>query len=157
MRDGRFTGDTASFQWLLTMVDTIDDAGKRLRGNQDLSDAPLTAILSKPAPAASSTTPAEPPPDAEKPALPAAALPERSRGGSFARVPADKLDALLTRSGELLVARRHAETRSEVVAGLQEFVKGWRTEWARTGRAVAKCAGWNAIAATDSEIGRAHV
>src|SRR3546814_6105627 len=37
MRDGRFTGDTASFQWLLTMVDTIDDAGKRLRGNQDLS------------------------------------------------------------------------------------------------------------------------
>src|SRR3546814_13545480 len=27
---------------------------------------------------------------------------------------------------------------------------GWRTEWARTGRAVAKCAGWNAIAATDS-------
>src|SRR3546814_6122587 len=106
MLDGRFTGDTASCQWLLTMVYTIDDAGKRLRGNQDLSDAPLTAILSKPAPAASSTTPAEPPPDAEKPALAAAALPERSRGDSFARVPADKLDALLTRSGELLVARQ---------------------------------------------------
>ena len=65
-----------------------------------------------------------PPPASERPA----------GGAAFVRVPAEKLDALLAHSGELLVARRRVEARSEELAALREFVGRWRAEW----RAVEK-------------------
>jgi two-component system, chemotaxis family, sensor kinase CheA len=46
---------------------------------------------------------------------------ERSlSGAAFVRVPAEKLDAMLTRSGELLVARRRVESRIEELAALRD-------------------------------------
>src|SRR5436305_890822 len=51
------------------------------------------------------------------------------RGTAFVRLSAEKLDALLTRSGELLVARRRVESRAEDLAALREFVGRWRADW----------------------------
>ena len=45
------------------------------------------------------------------------------------RVSADKLDTFLARDGELLVARRRVQSRSEDVAALREFVARWADEW----------------------------
>ena len=50
--------------------------------------------------------------------------------GGHVRVPADKLDTLLTRSGELLVARRRLEARAGELATVQELLGRWRAEWA---------------------------
>src|SRR5262249_46224414 len=47
---------------------------------------------------------------------PGPAHPRGHDGGAFVRVPAEKLDALLARSGELLVARRRVESRGEALA-----------------------------------------
>jgi two-component system chemotaxis sensor kinase CheA len=67
---------------------------------------------------------APPPPAIETPP------PRRSTAG-FVRVPAEKLDALLTHSGELLVARRRVESRAQELAAVRESLGRWRTEWRR--------------------------
>ena len=54
---------------------------------------------------------------------------ELTKDQGFVRVPAEKLDALLTRSGELLVARRQVEAWTENLAELREFVLRWKGEW----------------------------
>jgi len=46
-------------------------------------------------------------------------------GPGFVRVPAEKLDALLTWSGELLVARRRFEAHEGELDGLRRLVEGW--------------------------------
>src|SRR5439155_22155160 len=65
---------------------------------------------------------------------PATQPPTRAVGASFVRVPAEKLDALLTHSGELLVARRRVESRIEELTAIREFLGHWRTEWHRCGK-----------------------
>ena len=45
------------------------------------------------------------------------------------RVAAEKLDALLVQSGELLVARRRIESRLAGFEELRESVAGWTAEW----------------------------
>jgi two-component system chemotaxis sensor kinase CheA len=46
-------------------------------------------------------------------------------------VAADKLDALLAHTGELLVARRRVESRAAEVTALRERVAQWRVQWQR--------------------------
>src|SRR5438270_4573724 len=121
-RDGRLSFDRDLFAILFTSADAIEEAGIRLREEADLADSPLVALLphlesiaaesSKvataparvpspaPAPTPASSTAAEAPSGGTDPAI------EAPAGQSFVRVPAEKLDALLTHSGELLVARR---------------------------------------------------
>jgi two-component system chemotaxis sensor kinase CheA len=74
---------------------------------EDLSAGPAPAPASAPAPAPappSDTAPiAEPAPAAEEP--PARADPAASRDGGSIRVPADRLDALMDRVGELVIAQ----------------------------------------------------
>lgn len=53
---------------------------------------------------------------------------------SYVRIPAEKLDSILARSGELLVARQRVEARSDDLAVLRDLVARWTDEW----RAVAK-------------------
>jgi two-component system chemotaxis sensor kinase CheA len=67
----------------------------------------------------------------------AAALPQPASAG-FVRVPAEKLDALLTYSGELLVARRRVASRTDELAVIREFVARWKTEWRRCARALLR-------------------
>jgi len=57
-------------------------------------------------------------------------MPEPAPGSGSVRVPAEKLDALLTRSGELLVARRRLESRAAELETVQEGIGRWRAEWA---------------------------
>ncbi|SET95141.1 hybrid sensor histidine kinase/response regulator [Stigmatella erecta] len=113
------------------LADALDDARQRLALKQDLSGSPLEALLPQlnaaahpvtarppsktpaplpPPPAAAPPAPLEPPP----PEVPAAAeaLP--------VRVSAQKLDALLARSGELRVASLRLEGRAEMLEALRE-------------------------------------
>jgi two-component system chemotaxis sensor kinase CheA len=183
-RDGRVPLDAERLAWLLAMTDAIEEAGQRMREQDDLSDSPLVALLGGPpaaaagpapagadgpAPAASGTAPpprrprragaaspdeppgipgpggmVPPPAKAPAPAAPAAAPapaparrprpgPPSSRrpagGAAFVRIPAEKIDALLTRSSELLVARLRLESRVEDLIGLREFAGRWNAEW----------------------------
>ena len=64
-----------------------------------------------------------------------AQLPRPAIAG-FVRVPAEKLDALLTYSGELLVARRRVESRTSELEAIREFVGRWKTERRRCDRAL---------------------
>jgi two-component system chemotaxis sensor kinase CheA len=52
------------------------------------------------------------------------------------RVPAEKLDALLAQSGELLAARRRFRARGEDVEALHDAVADWRKEWRAVERAL---------------------
>ncbi len=67
---------------------------------------------------------------------PAVAQLPRAAIAGFVRVPAEKLDALLTYSGELLVARRRVESRTSELEAIREFLGRWKTERRRCDRAL---------------------
>jgi two-component system chemotaxis sensor kinase CheA len=54
------------------------------------------------------------------------------------RVSAEKLDAFLAQSGELLVARRRVRSRADDLKALREFVAQWKTEWRVVEKTVGK-------------------
>ena len=53
----------------------------------------------------------------------------RQSAAGMVRVAAIKLDSLLAKSGELLVARRRIASRSDEVAELRDLVTTWKNEW----------------------------
>ncbi|QRK13527.1 response regulator [Archangium violaceum] len=114
-----------------TAADALDDAGRRLAQKQDMKGSPLEALLPRleaaarapgslrPAPPVAlepvrTTQPGTPPPSTppEAPAPAAEGLP--------VRVSAQKLDALLARSGELRVAGLRMEGRVELLETVRE-------------------------------------
>jgi two-component system, chemotaxis family, sensor kinase CheA len=153
VRDGRAGLDAGLFALLFAAADAFEEAGKRLREQPDLTGSPLAGLLPRleaaaeqagrppaPAPAppppaqeeprpvaAAPAPPAPTPTPAPAPPAPAPAVP--AEGAGTVRVAADKLDALLARSGELLVARRRVRARVGELAELREAVAGWRAEW----------------------------
>jgi two-component system chemotaxis sensor kinase CheA len=114
--------------------------------------APAAPSVPPPAAPRASATPGSPPPvpatprpvpDASAPAGPAGppapAEPERpTLGSAFVRIPAQKLDDMLTCSGELLVARRGVELRAGERAAFRDFVAQWRAEWSGAEKALGK-------------------
>src|SRR5262249_58972185 len=65
--------------------------------------------------------------------------PPEARGAvGTARVPAERLDDLLARAGELLIARRRVEARTRDVADLLTLVGQWQAEWRRAERSFGK-------------------
>ncbi|MDY7232391.1 hybrid sensor histidine kinase/response regulator [Hyalangium rubrum] len=117
------------------VADALDDARQRLQRKQDLVGSPLEALLPRLTAAgqaqahaqaqAGKTVPTPPPLPTPAPAeAPAArAEPPAEASGAEAlpvRVSAQKLDALLGRSGELRVASLRLEGRSERVESLRE-------------------------------------
>src|SRR5262249_34171228 len=78
------------------------------------------------------------------PSVPSAAKPvvrhEKAEEETAAsvRVPAEKLDTLLARVGEVRVARRRVQSRLADLVTLQDFVEHWRTEWGRVERILDK-------------------
>jgi two-component system chemotaxis sensor kinase CheA len=56
-------------------------------------------------------------------------------------VAADRLDALLAHTGELLVARRRLESRAAEVTALRERVAQWRVQWQRAQKWLAPLLG----------------
>jgi two-component system chemotaxis sensor kinase CheA len=113
-----------------TAVDALDDAGRRLAQKQPLEGSPLEALLPRleeavraPAPPSRSPAPVSvplaPPPPAGPPAVevpPELAAPEALP----VRVSAQKLDALLARSGELRVASLRLEARTAALEAVRE-------------------------------------
>jgi len=180
IRDGksRFTRDL--FVLLFAAADAIEEAGMRLREQQDLAGAPLAALLHRLDAAAGSgnpetkeevvqetreqgtegvpgkeqettVVPVSPPVSSDaspsttrvplfRPSSPASgeASPEPAGAAGTVRVSADKLDAFLARSGELLVARRRVQSRAEELTTLREFVGRWKAEWRAVEKPVAK-------------------
>ena len=152
-RDRRITADPNLFALLYSAADAFEEAGMRLREQHDLIGSPLDLLVPRLESAAAGTTPVPdepaeavvakmsppaPVPRAVAVEPPAAFVaspvvrvrPERPReSAAFVRVAAEKLDALLTRSGELLVARRRVEARGDDLAVLRESVARWGEEW----------------------------
>lgn len=175
-RDGRLSLDRERIALLFATVDGIQEAGMRLREQQDLTDAPLAALLPSLELAASRGEP-RPTPMARCPDLAAvkalgrqpvpaqgpvvsdergesarvvasagtstpaclARSPVQANGeaeegiaqSTSVRVAAEKLDTLLARTGELLVARRRTQSRLGELLTVQEFVEQWKDEWQR--------------------------
>jgi two-component system chemotaxis sensor kinase CheA len=68
------------------------------------------------------------------------------------RIAAEKLDALLGRNGELLVARRRLPPRTEELAALGESVSRWRGEWQAVEKPLAALAEQDGAAAADQAL-----
>ena len=150
VRDERMQLSPDLFSLLFNATDALEEAGMRLREEQELSDAPLNELL----PALERAAVGDKweadeghPAEVDEPATPTAAAaqvenekvaettvaaPARtSATAATVRVAADKLDTLLAQSGELLVARRRVEARSGDVAAVRENVADWRARWQR--------------------------
>lgn len=153
VRDGHTLLSAELFALLFGVVDAIEEAGMRLREQQDLAGAPLAALMPRLESAAAGKPNGAPPleqsppplaPVGAEPRVPAtAAAPgeaaarsfgpdipgESSAGSSSVRVPAEKLDTLLARVGELQIAQRRAASRLTEVSLLQDLVAKWKSAW----------------------------
>ncbi len=156
VRDERVAASSELCSLLLRATDAIEEAGMRLREEQSLAGGPLSQLLpdlqrvagGEPVSAPRGALPVSPqtvkaPPEGitdervsvddvgpQSDAAPTATPKSRpAAASSTIRVHAEKLDALLAQSGELLVARRRVEFRPNDLAALRESVANWRAEW----------------------------
>jgi two-component system chemotaxis sensor kinase CheA len=149
------------FELCFTTVDALDDAGRRLAAKQDLAGSPLDALLPQLERAArrdtTSTTTSAPARDTSAPArgtdLPESPPPELPSPGPLGaetlpvRVSAQKLDALLARSGELRVATLRLDGRAEALESVRESL-------AQAREAVRGTAGEAALRRAETELSR---
>jgi two-component system chemotaxis sensor kinase CheA len=154
-RDGGAAPAPEVFSLLFATADAVEEAGMRLREQQDLSGAPLADVLPRLEAAAAGqsfeppplspvrkagvseqrgteysvlgTQYSVPPPSPE--AQPSLAPRTVAEPAGSVRVAAEKLDAFLARAGELLVARRRVQSRADDVAAVREFVGRGAAEW----------------------------
>jgi two-component system chemotaxis sensor kinase CheA len=127
-RDGERPLDAAAFAILFATADAIEDAGTRLKEKHSLAGSPLAALSTRFAAVPREAGPlpaAAPPPTASLPVAPEPGLPiPDRRSGDSLRVSANKLDTVLARSGELLLAVRQTERRRDEWATLEETASG---------------------------------
>jgi two-component system chemotaxis sensor kinase CheA len=101
-RDGSVALGPKEFEAAYEAVDAIADAGARLRDRRVGPDAPdESASRDRPDPVATTLDP------------------------GLVRVPVDKLDDILARGGELLLARNRLDLRLQTVDTLHRFVEDW--------------------------------
>jgi two-component system chemotaxis sensor kinase CheA len=135
-RDGERPLDAEAFAILFATADAIADAGTRLKEKQSLAASPLAALTSRliAIPARVATRPVTAPLPSASP-LPVMPAPSHTtldrRDGDTLRVSANKLDTVLTRSGELLLAVRQAERRRGEWTTLDEAMSGLATDFRR--------------------------
>jgi two-component system chemotaxis sensor kinase CheA len=138
-RDGERPLDAEAFEILFATADALQDAGARLKEKQSLAASPLAALTSRlvaTAPGAGGR-PVPPPPALapSAPLLPPATAPDPPmldrREGDTLRVSANKLDTVLARSGELLLAVRQTERRRDEWTTLEEAASGLATSFRR--------------------------
>lgn len=151
-RDGTRRLGPADFSLLYDAADALVDAGHRLRGSSALDESPLALLRDRlkfggnapggftPLPPRSSapTQPAAPVPSAADggPGESAAAMRGERKAESEVRVEADKLDALLAASGQLLIAGGRINGRRDELTTLHELTGQWAVEWQRYERRV---------------------
>lgn len=140
-RDGRAALGRQQFALLFSAVDALDDAGRRLAGGGDLTGSPLAAMARR----LESDGPPHAPPVAFAPtssASPAApttgaevrpAADARAPEGPL-RVGAEKLDALVASTGQLLASAGAIAGHAPDLEALGEAVSNWAGEWRRTSR-----------------------
>ncbi|PTL83193.1 response regulator [Vitiosangium sp. GDMCC 1.1324] len=122
-----------------TAADALDDAGRRLAQKQDMKGSPLEALLPRLEEAA--RAPGSPPARAPVPETPPPAPPESAAPateGLPVRVSAQKLDALLSRSGELRVAGLRLESRVEMMEAVREELHQLRLQLRGADEAAAR-------------------
>src|SRR5687767_3621473 len=134
-RDGERPLDAEAFKVLFATADAIEDAGTRLKEKQSLATSPLAALAFRPASSPIGVAPppaAAPPPPAAPSAAPASApvMLDRREGDTL-RVSANKLDMVLARSGELLLAVRQTEKRRDEWTTLEEAASGLAADFRR--------------------------
>ena len=130
-RDGERPLDAEAFEILFATADAIEDAGIRLKEKQSLAASPLAALTSRliavrrgrrrvapPARASLRRLRRAPPRTAPDPAM------LDRREGDTLRVSANKLDTVLARSGELLLAVRQTERRRDEWTTLEDAALG---------------------------------
>lgn len=126
-RDGSIAFDEALFQLLFAAADAIREAGRQLRESGE-SGTPIALILPQLSSAAARA-------QAQRTSAPDTPIHEpRSSTHSptdhdVVRVRADTLDAMLMRSGELLIARRRAASRARDIPVLQDTARHARSDW----------------------------
>jgi len=132
-RDGWMPTGSGFVQTLLSAADALSDAARRMRAKEDLDAGPLRFVLEKLEGAKTSNVALQASgPGAASSGPPSASTPE---GGDLAlamlKLPATKLDALVARSGELLVARQRASNRQDELLGLRDTLGRCLAEWPR--------------------------
>ena len=136
-REGERPLAANDFEILFATADAVQDAADRLKQKQSLAGSPLAALLPRLVRVAADVgTPAvavsPPPPPLTPDAAPApAALDRRDQDASSLRVSASKLDTVLTRSGELLLAVRQAERHRDEWATVEEGASGLAQDFRR--------------------------
>jgi two-component system, chemotaxis family, sensor kinase CheA len=165
VQEGRMALGPDLFALLFATADAIEEAGMRLREQHDFAGAPLTRLLPRleaaacetleaaasetmavgsgerianPSPGTQESEQAPGPARQAGPTVEVEPAIEAASGMPTVRIAAEKLDALLARSGELLVARRRVRSRSEDLAELLEYVSRWKTEWQAVERPLKK-------------------
>lgn len=143
VRDGGREIDPELVELLFAAADALGDAGHRLRQSRGLEDAPLLKLLPRIEAMASAEVAAAPdapvggsatihadrsisatmPSPTPSPPAPAAAT-----GDGVVRVRADKLDAVVARSSELLVARGGLDSRVREVQELVDSIARMEAE-----------------------------
>ncbi len=122
VRDGSLPVDDALVQRLLSTADALAEAGRSVREQRA---SPRRAEETERS-AAAVAHGAPPIPGATEQGASSWGV-----GGGFVRLPAAKLDALVARSGELLIARRRAAGRAGDLAALRETLRQCLSEWRR--------------------------
>ena len=138
-RDGERPLDAEAFAILFATADAIQDAGARLKEKQSLAASPLAALTSRliaTAPGSGGRGVPSPPALAPSaPPHPTATAPDPAmldrREGDTLRISANKLDAVLARSGELLLAVRQTERRRDEWTTLGDAASELATDFRR--------------------------
>jgi two-component system, chemotaxis family, sensor kinase CheA len=133
-RDGRLPVDATFFELLLATVDAIGEVGHRLRTNANLAGVRLDGVVRKLAMAMGPREETLPSASVEPGVV---SRPAAEEWSGVVRVPAEKLDALLAQTGEMLIVRHRAEARGEAAAALQDLMATWHREWRRVEQGVA--------------------
>lgn len=99
-----------------------------------------TAVVPEPVIVAEQPPVVETPVDEVAPPPPAtvSSAYESSIAGGTLRIAADKLDALVARSGELAIVRGRLQSRDDDLVDLSDYVVRWRSEWRSVERWLAR-------------------
>jgi two-component system chemotaxis sensor kinase CheA len=134
-RDGERPLDAEAFEMLFATADAIQDAGVRLKEKQSLAASPLAALASRLIPEPGARARPVPPRPASSASAPPPTAPDQEtldrREGDTLRVNAIKLDTVLARSGELLLAVRQAERRRDQWTTLEDAALGLAKDFRR--------------------------
>lgn len=121
LQAGRLTPSPALFELLFAATDALGDAGERTAAGRSLEDAPLLGVISRLGLVAGTDLPAVPVPEAVEDTAPSAVVPGL-------RIAADKVDEVLARSGELLVALRRLDARADDLRSRGVDVTGFNAD-----------------------------